>query len=388
MLFHKVSRILLLAPLLLIAACDAEQEAKTDEVVRPVKSVLVGENAEGTVREFPARILASRRVDLAFRVPGTLNELAVREGDTVKADQTIASLDPKDFQNVVDDRQAKYDEAVKNYERGKELVETGVLSQVAFDRLEAAFKTSETALDQAKTDLSYTVLKAPFGGDVARRFVQNFEEVQAKQAIIALSDTSKLDVKFDVPERLMILLTEDANATQSNDPEVTASFEADPEKSFPLTFKEVATRADQSTQTFEVTYQMASTADLQILPGMTATVTVDLSAYLQEEERYLIPVDAIVGDAKLKPSVWIVDENTMQVSERPVGVGKLSGGLVEITEGLKKGERIVTAGAPFLSDGMKIWIMPETEQAAERDEDRAVRKAAEEEAKESNKQQE
>ena len=80
MLFHKVSRILLLAPLLLIAECDAEQEAKTDEVVRPVKSVLVGENAEGTVREFPARILANDRGHNSMKHNATFTSTSVEVG--------------------------------------------------------------------------------------------------------------------------------------------------------------------------------------------------------------------------------------------------------------------------------------------------------------------
>ncbi|MGI9483947.1 MAG: efflux RND transporter periplasmic adaptor subunit [Hyphomicrobiales bacterium] len=373
----KIFRLFVVAMLaMLLAACGAEEEVAVDPTARPVKTVLVGGNDASGAREFPARILASRRVDLAFRVSGTLKDLPVREGDNATQGQTIAELDPKDFQNVVADRQAVFDEAAKNYERGKDLVGKGVLSRVAFDRLEAAFKTAKTALDQAKTDLSYTVLKAPFAGSVARRFVQNFEEVQAKQPIIALSDTSKLDVKFDVPERLMILLTESEDANQA-DPDLFATFEADPEKKFPLTFKEVATRADSATQTFEVTYQMGSPAELQVLPGMTATVTVDVSAFVGAEEMHLVPVDAIVGDVKLQPSVWIVDKDTMTVKTRPVGVGMLRAGLVEIKDGLETGERVVTAGAPFLSDGMKVWIMPDKEQAAEREEDRELRQEAE-----------
>jgi len=142
-----------------------------------------------------------------------------------------------------------------------------------------------------------------------------------------------------------------------------------PGKTFPLTFKEIATRADPSTQTFEATYVMEPVEGATILPGMTANVTVDFSRAVDEGMMFTVPVTSVVGDYKLDPRVWIVDEESMTVSPKPVKIGRLLSASAEVMEGLEPGERIVTAGTPFLVEGMQVLLMPEIEQAEPRPED-------------------
>jgi len=100
---HKLATVGVLALLLLsLGACDARQETPDRKTVRPVKTIMV-EEAAGMMRTFPASIESSRRVDLAFRVPGKLSELRVQEGDKVEAGQLLAKLDPTDYQLLLDD---------------------------------------------------------------------------------------------------------------------------------------------------------------------------------------------------------------------------------------------------------------------------------------------
>ena len=82
-----------------------------------------------------------------------------------------------------------------------------------------------------------------------------------------------------------------------------------------------------------------------------------------------MPVSAVVGDYKLDPQVWTVDEASMTVSPQPVKVGRLLGDGIEVLEGLEPGARVVTAGTPFLVEGMQVRLMPELEQAEPRPED-------------------
>jgi multidrug efflux pump subunit AcrA (membrane-fusion protein) len=91
-------------------------------VVRPVKTIVVVTPESGGIRHFPARIDANRKAELSFRVPGKVTELAIKEGDRVVEGQLIARLDPTDYQITVNDRQAPFDNARKNFERTKKLV--------------------------------------------------------------------------------------------------------------------------------------------------------------------------------------------------------------------------------------------------------------------------
>jgi RND family efflux transporter MFP subunit len=356
-----------------LAGCSEEQPQQTEAVPRPVKTMVIGGADASGVRSFPARIAAAARADLAFRVSGTVQDLSVKEGDRLKQGDLVARLDPTDYQIVVDDRQATFDKAEKNFDRGKQLVDSGAISRLDFDRMEAEYKTSRANLDTARQDLAYTELKAPFDGIIATRLVDRFEEVQAKQTIAVLQNVDMLEVKFDIPESIIRGIRasgeEQRKEEVRNNIKVVANFQEQPGREYPLTFKELSTKADAKTQTFEATYLMKQWEQGMVLPGMTANVTVDLSQYGSGEITFTVPVSAVVGDYKLDPQVWTVDESGMTVSPRTVKVGRLVGDGIEVPEGLEPGARLVTAGTPFLVDGMRVSLMPDLEQAEPRPED-------------------
>ena len=362
-----------------LSACTEDNEAAAPEIVRPVKTVVIPKTETSGVRSFPARVESTRRAEVSFRVPGTIQELPIKEGERLEKGQVIAKLDETDYKLSVDDREAEYFRTKKDFERAKPLAKKGFVTKKESDRREAEMKRSLAALNKARKDLEYTVLKAPFSGEISNRLVQNFEEVQAKQPIIELRDISALEVKFNVPEQIMVRVTEEGERSgeASKEPDVFAYFDVAPEKKLKLTFREISTKADPATRTFEATYSLPVPDDLTILPGMTTNVSIDLTDYLNSEPVVFLPVEAITSTNELSGRAWIVDEKTMTVAPRDVTVGNLRGGAIAIREGLKPGERVVVAGVPFLVEGMKVRLMPAKEQAAEREDDAKIRRAAE-----------
>ncbi|MBP6381636.1 MAG: efflux RND transporter periplasmic adaptor subunit [Pseudomonadales bacterium] len=366
---------LLGALLVLLGACDAGKDqpaasaTAVPAVVRPVKTFVVDTAGGASQRQFPGRIDAARRAELSFRVPGTVTDILVREGDTVSEGAVLARLDATDFRIVLSDRQASYDNARRNYERTRELLPSGNISRIDYDRTEASFKSAEAALRQAQQDLAYTELKAPFAGSVAKRLVQRFEEVAAKEAVISLQQLNSLDVKIDLSETLVRTLTvpeQVAIESAGADAPAWATFEGKPEQRFPLKIKEVATKADPQTQTFEITFTMTNPKDVVILPGMTATVTVDFRHLVQESQDIWIPATAVLGDATLHPVAWVIDPGTMTVSRRELRVGEMQGERIHVIEGLAGGEEIVAVGASHMAEGMKVTRMASGEQAIPR----------------------
>ena len=355
----------------LLHACGGEDAPTPQASSRPVKTFLVAGNEGGGERSFPGRIESTNRADLSFRVAGTLQEILVKEGDLVEQGQLLAKLDPTDYETVVRDRQATYDNSERNFQRAKELVEDGYISRTEYDRLEANYRTSEAALAAARQDLAYTELKAPFAGRVAKRHAERFEEIGVKQAMFTLQDVENLQVKIDLPESLVRSLRTNPRGehVQSEGKEVRsfATFEGKPDQPFPLTIREISTRADPKTQTFEATFNMAAPQDFIVLPGMTATVTVDLSRILQSrDETQWIPLNAVVADSALGARVWALDPQTMTVSSVAVEVGRMQGDRVEILSGLSGGEEIISVGASYLAEGMPVTRMKTSEQAEPR----------------------
>lgn len=360
--------------LLTLVACGAKEEAASPLPTRPVKTFVVEGGTADTIRSFPGRVDASQRAELSFRVPGQLQEILVKEGDRVEQDQVLARLDPADYRLVYEDRKATFDNSQSNFKRGTELVADGNISRMDYDRMEADFRSASAALSQAEKDLEYTVLKSPFSGRLAQRSVENFEEVQAKQTIFSLQNTNQLDIIIDLPEsvvRMVHNMDDGDRSVTANDrvseTKAYAEFEGRSDERFPLRPKEVATKADDQTQTFRATFTMNSPDNFTVLPGMTTMVVLDLSELIDDDAILKrVPVRAVQGDSSLKSRVWILDPQTMTVSGQPVTIGSMSGGMIEVTDGLEGGEEIVAVGAPYLAEGMTVSRMAVTEQAIPR----------------------
>jgi RND family efflux transporter MFP subunit len=361
--------------LVTLVACGESEEVSVPALTRPVKTFTVEGGGGNALRTFPGRVDASQRAELSFRVPGRLQEILVKEGDMVEEGEVLARLDPTDYQLVYEDRKATFDNSKRNFERGKELIAADNISRMDYDRMEANFRTASAALSQAEKDLEYTVLKSPFSGRVAQRKVENFEEIAAKQTVFSLQNTSLLDIIIEVPEsvvRMVRRIGDSDRSIESNENvKVTrafAEFEGHTGDKFPLTPKEIATKANDRTQTFRATFTMESPANFTVLPGMTTTVWLDLSNLIATDGTLVkhVPVRAVQGDSGLQPRVWILDPDTMTVSAREVSIGRMTGDQVEVTEGLNGGEELVAVGAPYLAEGMKVSRMAVTEQAVPR----------------------
>jgi len=76
-----------------------------------------------------------------------------------------------------------------------------------------------------------------------------------------------------------------------------------------------------------------------------------------------------VGDAGLDAGVWILDPETMTVSRRRVSIGAMDGDRVQVTAGLLPGDEVVTVGAAFLAEGMRVTRLEGGEQAVPREGD-------------------
>ena len=360
-----------IAAVLAVTACSEQEQTVTESAIRPVKIFTVEGGNSSAIRSFPGVVDAAQRAELAFRVPGSVQQLLVREGDLVEQGQLLAKLDPTDFAITLKDRVATNDNAVRNFERAQELVEDGNISRLDYDRMEAKMKTSAAALAQAEQDLAYTELKAPFTGRIAVRHIENFEEIIAGQNIFRLQSDGDLEIEIALPETLVRMLNPAPDQVRRDKVKAQASFEGRQDDSFPLTIKEISTKADSQTQTFQVTLGMAAPKNFAVLPGMTATVALDLSRLMNTAVVHWVPVRAVVAESELKAQVWVLDSETMTVSSRQVEIGRMSGSRIEVKSGLQGDEEIVSVGASYLAEGMAVTRMMQSEQAVPRADDPA-----------------
>jgi RND family efflux transporter MFP subunit len=352
--------------LALLSACgQSEEPAKTIETIRPVKLMKVSGSLAGKTRKLPGTVRAADRVDLAFQVPGPLIELPVKEGQVVKKGTLVARIDPRDYETnlrnaegVLAKAQAGLAYAIAEHKRYVNVKQTdaGAVSdsmvslKLAAEKVASAdLQSAKAALAAVKDQLEYTRLKAPFDGVIARKYVDNYQEVLAKEAILSLQNLTSVEVLIDVPELMVMPI-------RKTKPRFYAEFAADQSRRFELQVKEFATQADSVTQTYRVVLVMPAPAGIRILPGMTVNVSIEFTEDAVEGGAgILIPAIAVFADNAGHSQVWVIDPQTNKVQRRAVTIGDLSGNdSIRIVSGLNADETIAISGVSSLSEGQTV----------------------------------
>jgi RND family efflux transporter MFP subunit len=361
--FRLVNLFLLMS--LFLGGCSDERMPEKS-VVRPVKAMIVGDVNQLTSRAFPGRAKATREVDLAFRVAGPLITRPVNVGDEVEEGDVVARIDPRDFEVALRNAQGQLQEAKaaliraeSDYARLTRIYkqDPGATSETAIDQARqnrdgarANVTSLEASVASAKDQLSYTYLKAPFSGTVVATYVQNFENVRAREAIIRLVDRSKIEMIVNIPETLISLASEIRN--------IRVTFDPFPDREIPAKIKEIGKEASETTRTYPVTLIMDQPADIKILPGMAGKSTADPPSDSAEAAAIEIPVAATFSPSGSdKTFVWVIDKQTMRVNQKEVSTGELTAHGIRIVSGLAPGALIATAGVNYLHEGQQVRIL-------------------------------
>ncbi|MBN2886571.1 MAG: efflux RND transporter periplasmic adaptor subunit [Chromatiaceae bacterium] len=340
---------LTLFSLAFLAGCQpsATPPQPADPPSRPAEILEIGATDLGSGLRFPGRVRAVQRAELAFDVPGRILEFPVVEGQRVEAGELIARLDPSAFETRLAAAQAELDQATTDYERVRQLWEKSqAVARAEVDLKRTAMEVARSGFAAARKDLDDSQLIAPFAGVIARRHVENFQTVQAKEPVVSLQDVGDLEIVIHVPER--VIRTAPRRAAGH------ARFADLPGRRFAVTLKSFATEADPQTQTYEIVLGLSRPLDVRILPGMSVDVFPERLAEDAAGKEVRIPLKAIVAGPEGQPIVWVVDPESTRVARRPIEVGPVDGADILVLSGLEPGERIVTAGVHQLRDGMRV----------------------------------
>jgi RND family efflux transporter MFP subunit len=152
---------------------------------------------------------ALNSVSIKARVAGELMSLQGREGDSVKAGQVLAKIDPVEFQRRLrqaeqqaDAAKTQIDIAQRQYDNNKALVDQGFISKTALEASEATLNGARAthnaavaAADVARKTLEETVLLAPISGQIGARLAQPGERVAVDQKLLEIVDLSSLELE-------------------------------------------------------------------------------------------------------------------------------------------------------------------------------------------------
>jgi len=327
----------LLLSLAILSSCKKEEIVAVEPPPRPIKIYRLSGQLGSTRPDYPGRIKSKKVVELAFDVDGLIIDWNVEEGQQVRKGQILSRIDPRDYQAQAEAARARLRLADAEYRRESKLFASGSGTQRDLDVATRSRDVSRAELRIKQKALEDTKLRATFDGVIARKLVTDFRNVAAREPVLLLQDESMMEVVVDVPER--DLAGDKARSSAS----------------------ELATAADPNTRTFRATFTMEKPEGVGVLSGMTAKLVLT-GLLTTAPDDFLVPAAAVVADSQDEPFVWLVDEESMSVSKRPVTVGKITGDRIVVTEGLESGEAIAMTGVHLLTAGRVVTEMEQSDE--------------------------
>ena len=288
-------------------------------------------------RILDGRVEAVQRSTISAQTTGRIREIYVDVDDFVEADELLVRVSDTEQQARVSqaegdlaEARARFNEARSEFERIRDVFDRGVVSRSEFDRAEAALesararlRSAEGRVEEAREQLGYTEVYAPYSGIVTERHVEVGESVSPGSPLLSGISLNQLRVAVDVPQRLI------HNVRERRSAEVLLNGErvvADSLTIFPY--------ADPASSTFRIRVNLPEQQDLGLFPGMF----VKTAFVVEDVERLLVPVEAVVYRSEVI-AVYVVDEDN-RVAFRQVRVGRRHDGMIEIHGGLDDGERV------------------------------------------------
>lgn len=345
---------ILLFSILLFCGCVEEKEEKIKkEKVKIVKILDLKDS--GTFRqsfEYPAHVEAFQDVTMAFEVSGKIVKFYYKEGQKVKKGSTIAKLDNTIYKANYNKARANYNQANIDYKRYQKLFKSNSVAKVELERQRQNLAVNRATLQVAQKNLDETKLVAEFDGVMAKKMVDDFARVTAKQAIVRLQDNSSYKIKFFVPESDILELKGELSPEYiSSIANIYVTLGNVNDKRYEAKFIDISTTAEEVTRTFEATLEIKPQKNINILPGMTAQVKAIVKQ--TREKRVFIPYKAVFSEDTKQSFIWIVNKKN-RVQKQQIKIGDLSGDSVQVIGGLEGVSRIVTSGIRFLESDDEV----------------------------------
>lgn len=334
--------------IVVIALCGCGRRQPAPEAVRPVK-VTTAVGAGVIDKDFAGMATPDDAVNLAFKVAGQVLDVPVSQGESVRKGALLAELDPRDIQLQVSADRSAYEQARSQMQRMERLLEHEAVSRQEYEASQTRYAQAKSAYDNALDLLKDTKLRAPFASVVERKYVDNYERVQAGQTIVRVVAPVTTQVEFTMPESGLPLLSSPATRFE-------VEFDNYRGVKFPAVLKDYAkTSSDASGFPVALRLTDVDATRYPVSPGMSCTITMQSADPVPDAVS--LPVSAIYAPAEGGTYVWVVTSDG-HVMRRAVTLGELFGrDRVVVDSGVEPGERIVTAGVYQLRQGERVRIL-------------------------------
>lgn len=350
-----------LAVLPALSACGEQTGAKSEEL--PLRTVRTAAVATGELVErveVIGELQGMEEIRIFAQIPERIRSLAVKEGDLVKKGDLLATILGDLQSEAVAQAQAALDAALANRDavadnlgRTRKIFSSGAGTKGQLEALEAQARAVEAqvrqataALSTASTQQSRTVLRSPIDGVVAQVSFRVGDMASPTMPLMTVVQDSRVKAVLRVPER-------DFLRVEVGMPVRVAPL-AQPDREVEGTVTLKGPIVDRNTRTGLVEIHLAN-RERRLVAGSAIRAGIELS---RRSEVVLVPAEAVIMSSETERTgaavVFVAREERAQ--RREVKVGQRRGSELEILDGLRVGDQLITSGAHFLRDNNPIRL--------------------------------
>lgn len=286
--------------------------------------------------------LSARSVQITPEIAGHVDAVLFKDGSEVKAGTVLVQLDDAVPKARYASAQAKLNFSQNTYNRLALLGKKGVVAQQAIDQAEADLKENKAITDENAVMLSKMKLLAPFDGMVGKSLVNPGDYVNVGQAIVSITDTRHLRIEYSVPEKYLPVLK------IGQDVKVTSG--AYPGKSFSGKLNFISPTVNPDNRSIALYADIDNNQNL-LAAGMFVDASQSLGA---TDHALMVPARSLVPVLDGAQVFKVVDGKAVAVN---VTLGQRTPESVEITQGLSKGDTVITDGQMKIKNGMPVKIL-------------------------------
>jgi membrane fusion protein, multidrug efflux system len=337
-----IRRLLLLSLVAGLAACGSGAAEKGRDRPTP----LVKAEPATTMRfadtlEAVGTARANEQVTVSAPVTERIVRLNFDDGSFVRSGQVVAVLQQAEQSAQLQEAQARAREAQQQLARLSQLKERGFATQSSYDTQVAAAAAARAQAQQVTAQIGERVVRAPFSGWVSLRNISVGAIASQGTEIATISDVSTIKLDFTVPETML-------SAIRPGLP-IEARSAAYPTQPFRGVIHTIDPVVDPNTRAVTIRARLPN-PDRLLRPGMMLTVNIQN----QPRMALSVPELAVIGEGDSR-FVYTVDEQS-RARRVPVRTGVRMQGRVEILEGLRPGQRVITEGVVKVADGMPVRL--------------------------------
>lgn len=335
----SVAGLLLLSAMLPVGGAFGQGAPKGPPPAAPVEVAVARSGTAAQELSAIGTLRANESVTVRAEIDGRIDSIRFTEGRPVRRGEVLLSLDGAEQQAVVAEAQATLALAQANFERARDLVEKKFVSRQAYEDAHARLQEAKARLDLQQVRLAKHSIRAPFDGVMGLRKSSPGDYVKAGDDIVALVDMDSLKLEFQVPETAL---------TQLHDGQtVSIAVDAFPGESFSGRVTAIEPGLDEATRSVRLQARVANPGH-RLRPGMFARVGLTVA---RRENAVLVPEQAIWPVGGERFVFIVVDGRAVRTQVR---LGQRQGGEVEILQGVRAGDTVVTAGQARIRDGTPV----------------------------------